>query len=164
MPGLWLGVYGWYCWLVQGCSVGERYSYGTSSGTVVCGELHNMNGWSIDGGQPSLGKGRIHCTFSRVWCPSKAILLFSCSGFQSKKRGESLKDITLWLGNWGGVRLLRLVQDAAMDHCVLVRGSRELVLDSANRYSFHSLVHLLRYYGGSAAKKLEFSEVMQLVP
>ena len=62
-----------------------------------------------------------------------------------------------------GVWMVRVSQREVVDHCVVINAERGLIHDSASPYPLGLTNDALRSCGGTAANKLEISEIRELV-
>ena len=62
-----------------------------------------------------------------------------------------------------GVWMVRVTQRGVVDHCVVINAERGLIHDSASPYPLSLSDNVLRSCGGTAADKLEISEVRELI-
>ena len=68
-----------------------------------------------------------------------------------------------WLGGQSsGVWIVRLVQGNEVDHCVVIDGNRQLILDSAENYPIRLSAECLRLCGGDEVPNLQVAEIREL--
>ena len=81
-------------------------------------------------------------------------------GKNKRVGGDSFK----WLaGREKGVYVVRVYERLVTDHCIVVSGSRKLILDSEERYPLQLTEDCLRLCGGVDAKLLKVGEIREVV-